>query len=143
MREGLSLGVEDVAEPFVPDARGVEEDVWWLVEGIWVVEELDVLAVDVVIDGGSVVLMDVASEALVGVLEFRGEGILGAFIKVEGVPEPFLFDADGAGTFLDEGSEDISFHLRHPSKSMRACMQPHSITLRESQSNETGCKTRQ
>lgn len=31
-----------------------------------------------------------------------------------------------------------SFHLRHPSKSMSACMQPHSITLRVSHSKFTG-----
>ena len=32
-----------------------------------------------------------------------------------------------------------SFHFRHPSKSMRACMQPHSLTLRSSQTKLTGC----
>lgn len=32
-----------------------------------------------------------------------------------------------------------SFHFRHPSKSMRACMQPHSFTLRSSQTKLTGC----
>lgn len=31
-----------------------------------------------------------------------------------------------------------SFHLRQPSKSISACMQPHSVTLRESQSKFTG-----
>ena len=31
-----------------------------------------------------------------------------------------------------------SFHLRQPSKSMSACMQPHSITLRVSHSKFTG-----
>ena len=33
-----------------------------------------------------------------------------------------------------------SFHLRHPSKSISACMQPHSLTLRSSQTKLTGCK---
>lgn len=31
-----------------------------------------------------------------------------------------------------------SFHLRQPSKSMRACMQPHSLTLRSSHTKFTG-----
>ncbi len=31
-----------------------------------------------------------------------------------------------------------SFHFRQPSKSMRACMQPHSMTFLESQSKLTG-----
>lgn len=31
-----------------------------------------------------------------------------------------------------------SFHFRQPSKSMRACMQPHSITFRSSQTKLTG-----
>ena len=31
-----------------------------------------------------------------------------------------------------------SFHLRQPSKSIRACMQPHSMTLRSSQTKLTG-----
>jgi hypothetical protein len=30
------------------------------------------------------------------------------------------------------------FHLRQPSKSMRACMQPHSLTLRSSHTKLTG-----
>ena len=32
-----------------------------------------------------------------------------------------------------------SFHLRQPSKSIKACMQPHSMTLRSSQTKFTGC----
>ena len=31
------------------------------------------------------------------------------------------------------------FHLRQPSKSIRACMQPHSVTLRSIQTKLTGC----
>lgn len=31
-----------------------------------------------------------------------------------------------------------SFQRRQPSKSMRACMQPHSLTLRSSQTKLTG-----
>ena len=34
-----------------------------------------------------------------------------------------------------------SFHLRQPSKSMSACMQPHSITLRVSHSKFTGYRS--
>ena len=31
-----------------------------------------------------------------------------------------------------------SFHFRHPSKSIRACIQPHSMTLRSNQTKLTG-----
>lgn len=31
-----------------------------------------------------------------------------------------------------------SFHFRHPSKSIKACMQPHSLTFRSSQTKFTG-----
>ena len=44
------------------------------------------------------------------------------------------------GTVLAEAWEK-SFHFRQPSKSMRACMQPHSITFRSSQTKLTGCST--
>lgn len=47
-----------------------------------------------------------------------------------------------AAAFLSAAAECLawlkSFHLRQPSKSMRACMQPHSITLRVSHSKFTG-----
>lgn len=33
---------------------------------------------------------------------------------------------------------EIVFHCLHPAKSMRACIQPHSITLRSSQTKLTG-----
>lgn len=36
------------------------------------------------------------------------------------------------------GCWEKSFHLRQPSKSISACMQPHSITLRSSQTKLTG-----
>ena len=39
-------------------------------------------------------------------------------------------------------SFEKSFHFRQPSKSMRACMQPHSLTLRSSQTKFTGCTLR-
>lgn len=61
-----------------------------------------------------------------GVVGFRGFGLLG------GSCLGFL---DGVFS-LDW---EKSFHLRQPSKSMRACMQPHSMTLRSSQTKLTGC----
>lgn len=39
-------------------------------------------------------------------------------------------------------SLEKSFHFRQPSKSMRACMHPHSLTLRSSQTKFTGCRVR-
>lgn len=53
-------------------------------------------------------------------------------------PSPFFFPA----SFLSCSAPSLaekSFHLRQPSKSMRACMQPHSMTLRSSQTKLTGC----
>src|SRR5450432_2955566 len=48
----------------------------------------------------------------------------------------------GAGTFLLDSLSgefcEISFHLRHPSKSISACIQPHSITFRSNQTKFTG-----
>lgn len=35
-------------------------------------------------------------------------------------------------------ASEKSFHLRQPSKSMRACMQPHSMTFLSSQTKLTG-----
>lgn len=58
-------------------------------------------------------------------------------VVVEVVPGPMLFRSlvpGLAGALLAAKS----FHVRQPSKSMRACMQPHSITLRSNQGNETG-----
>lgn len=37
-------------------------------------------------------------------------------------------------------SFEKSFHFRQPSKSIRACMHPHSLTLRSSQTKFTGCR---
>lgn len=52
----------------------------------------------------------------------------------EGVEDRFFFDlAFGSifmATSLCSASLEKSFHFRQPSKSIRACMQPHSMTFR-------------
>ena len=51
------------------------------------------------------------------------------------------FDAFGASDPFLPGAGKLwanSFHLRQPSKSIRACMQPHSMTFRSSQRKATG-----
>lgn len=57
-----------------------------------------------------------------------------------------LFDVGGFEGFEGFGGFSLdwekSFHLRQPSKSMRACMQPHSLTLRSSQTKLTGWKAK-
>ena len=59
----------------------------------------------------------------------------------------FGFDLGAVLEKLDDSFEVLlevsdcaakSFHLRQPSKSMRACMHPHSLTLRSSQTKLTG-----
>ena len=39
----------------------------------------------------------------------------------------------GSSVAVEEEVEEKFFHLRQPSKSIRACMQPHSMILRSSQ----------
>lgn len=46
----------------------------------------------------------------------------------------------GRVDWVDWVDWEMSRHLRQPSKSMRACMHPHSITLRSSQTKFTGYK---
>lgn len=47
--------------------------------------------------------------------------------------------AAGVAADLRLDSVAISFHLRQPSKSISACMQPHSLTLRSNHTKLTGC----
>jgi len=44
---------------------------------------------------------------------------------------------------MDRGESIKPRHLRQPSKSIRACMQPHSVTFCESQGKPTGYRTSQ
>jgi hypothetical protein len=60
-----------------------------------------------------------------------------AFEEAEGITTAVVGRTSGA--LVAEGAAaEKSFHLRQPSKSIRACMQPHSTTLRSSQTKLTG-----
>ena len=53
-------------------------------------------------------------------------------------PEELFRSCGGTGGRAAAGVCEKSLHLRQPSKSISACMQPHSITLRSSQTKFTG-----